>query len=74
MPRLKQRQVPYYRLQRLIRSYGLNGTRLAPALGVSAPTARKKIENPMLLTIEDLDSMNRYLGIPMEELREAIVR
>lgn len=44
------------------------------AKGVSPPTGRKRLEQPETLTLGDLDRLSRKGHIPMEELREAIIR
>ncbi|MBQ7534110.1 MAG: hypothetical protein IJT43_00645 [Stomatobaculum sp.] len=73
MPRLKERPIPFLKMQRLIRSYGYNGSNLEPVLGYSPKTIRKKIEDPRQLTLGDLEKICKSGHIPMEEIREAIV-
>ncbi len=73
MPRLKERPIPFAKVQRLIRSYGYNGSNLEPVLGYSAKTNRKKIEDPRELTLGDLEKICRNGNIPIDEIREAIV-
>lgn len=72
MPYLKPQKKPYEKMTRLLKSYGLNGTNLAQVIQCSPPTAKKRIENPELLTLQDLEHINRRAHIPMEEIREAI--
>ena len=74
MPRLKERGVKFAKIQQLLRGRNLNGPKIAVALGVTPPTANKKLEHPELFTIRDLDALNRHYGIPWEEIRESIVR
>ena len=74
MPYIKPKKKPFAKMGRLLRGYGLNGTSLAGILGVSAPTAKKLLDNPEKLTLEALDKISRLAHIPMEELREAIIR
>ena len=72
MPRLKEPEVPYSAMRMLIKSYGISGRRLADIIYCSPPTAVKKLKNPKLFTLEDLHYINKRLGIPMEEIREAV--
>lgn len=74
MPRLKKREIPFQAMTMLLKSYGMTGPKFAPVLMQSHVTAKKKIEDPSLLTLGDLDRVNRVLGIPWEELREAVRR
>lgn len=73
MPRLKQPEVKFVKVQRTIKSYGLTGTRIAPAIHVSPVTARKKLRNPELFTIRELDSISKCFGIPWSEIQESMV-
>lgn len=73
MPRLRQTVPKFDRVQRVLRSYGLNGSRIAPVLKISPVTARKKMRDPWLFTIKDLDAISRYYGIPWDEILEAMV-
>ena len=73
MPRLKERPIPFVKMQRLIRSYGYNGSNLEPILQYSAKTNRKKIEDPRELTLGDLERLCKNGHIPIDEIREAIV-
>ncbi len=73
MPKLKERPIPFQKVQRLIKSYGFNGSNLEPILGYSAKTNREKINDPRRLTLGDLEKMCKSGHIPMEEIREAIV-
>lgn len=61
-------------MSRLLKSYGLNGVQLAPVIGCSHVTAKKKIDHPELLTLGDLYNINRKVGIPTEELKDAMAR
>lgn len=74
MPYIKKPDPPYARMTRLLRGYGLNGPKLAAVLQVSAPTGQKRLTCPDTLTLGDLDRINRFGHIPIEEIREAIVR
>ncbi len=73
MPRLKERPIPFQKMQRLIRGYDYNGNNLEPILGYSPKTNRAKIEDPRKLTLGDLEKLCRSGHIPIEEIREAIV-
>ena len=74
MPYVKKPDPPFFKMTRLLRGYGFNGPKLAEILGVSRPTAHCRLEEPGRLTLEDLDRINRFGHIPIEELREAIGR
>lgn len=74
MPRLKREKPNFEPIQRLLYSYYLNGNRIAPVIGVSGTTARKKLQNPELFTIKDLWNISKCLGIPWHEILEAMVR
>ena len=74
MPYIKPAQVPFARMGRLIKGYGITITGLADVLRVSRPTARKLMANPELLTLRDLDYLNRYAHIPLDEIRQAAVK
>ena len=71
MPYLKQEK-PYAKMTRLLTGYGFNGPSLAKVLKVSEPTARKRLNRPELLTLQDIDRISRFGHVPIEELREAI--
>lgn len=73
MPRLKERPIPYQRMQMLLKSYGMNGSQLAPIIGCSPPTARAKILDPRRLTLGDLAVISKVVGIPWDEIRQAMV-
>ena len=59
-------------LQQLLRGKGFSGENLAPIIQCSPNTARKKIRDPALLTVGDLELINRRGHVPIEEIREAI--
>lgn len=65
---------PFARMTRLLKGYDMNGVTLGKVLGCSAPTARGKIDNPERLTLGDLDKLRRVGHIPLEEIKEALVR
>lgn len=70
MPRLRDSTEP---MTRLLRGYGINGNNFADVAHISPATARKKIADPSLLTIGDLDAIHRRFGIPVEEIRGNIL-
>lgn len=74
MPYIKPKAPPFQAVQRLLKGYDINATRLSALLGCSYNTARRLLERPGLLTLEKLDTICRRQHIPMEELREAITR
>lgn len=65
---------PFARMTRLLRGYGFTGPTLAQILGCTAPTARDRILHPERLTLEDLDNIRRHGHVPLEEIKEALVR
>ena len=73
MPYLRNEK-PFARMNRLLAGYKFNGPKLAKVLNVSEPTAKKRLDNPALLTLEDLDRISRFGHVPIEELRDAIAR
>ena len=73
MPYIKTRD-PFAKMTRLLLSYGMNGVKLSIVIGCSPPTGKKKLDNPELLTLAELDALHRKAHIPIEELREAIAR
>ena len=73
MPRLKQQEPKFSRLQKTLKGYGLNGTKISPVLRISPVTARKRMKDPQLFTVKDLDVLSRHFGIPWNEITEALV-
>ena len=74
MPRLKQSDPAFVKMKRLLLGYELNAARLASVLGVSEPTAKKRLDNPETLSLRDLDRINRFGHIPIEEIKSALCR
>ena len=74
MPYVKTPSRPFAAISRLIRGYGILQKDLASMLNISRPTAKKLMENPELFTLKDLDRLNRYGHIPLDEIRAAAVR
>lgn len=72
MPRVKEREPDFAGLGRTIRGYGYNSVKLAAVLGVSQPTAMRKLREPENLTLADLKRIALRGHIPMEEIRERI--
>lgn len=62
----------YVRMTRLLKGYGLTAPKLAEVLDVSPPTARQRLDDPSRLTLGDLDRINRFGHVPLDEIREAI--
>lgn len=62
----------YARMKRLLQGYELTAPKLAKVLNVSYPTARQRLMDPSRLTLGELDRINRFGHIPMDEIREAI--
>lgn len=74
MPYIPPRQVPFAKLGRLLRGYGLNSPQLAEALGVAKQTALTRLKYPGLLTLEELAMISEKAHIPMQEIRDSIVK
>ena len=78
MPRTKlgMRQPPHAELGQLISgaAYMRRATMddLGAAIGRTPKTARSRLRNPGELTVDELVRLGRKLGIPIEQLREAI--
>ena len=73
MPYIKPRERPFEKTSRLITGYCPSPPQLAKVLDCSAPTARKKLRCPELLTLSDLRKINNRLHIPAEEIRATIL-
>ena len=58
-------------LTRLLRGYEVNGRNLSVALGCAEETARKKLKDPMRITLGDLRVIHNKFGVPIEDLRGA---
>lgn len=74
MPYIKKKDPPFARMGRLLRGYGFSAPKLAEILDVSRPTAKKRLDQPEMLTLRDLDLINRFGHVPLEEIREAMQR
>ena len=74
MPTVRKAERPYAKMSRLLIGYGLNAVRLVPILNVSEPTARKRLNRPELFTIGDLDRINRFGHVPIDEIKTAMSR
>ncbi len=68
MPYVK-RELPHEKSKRLLKGYGITARRLAEILPCSEPTARKKINNPGLLSGDDWLKISRRGHIPVDEIR-----
>lgn len=74
MPYLRQRSAPGEKMARLLRGYGMTGTKLAAVLGCSERTARSRINSPYDLTFGELIRISERGHVPIEEIREAVTR
>ena len=74
MPYIKSKDPPFARMQRLLKGYGFDGPTLAAVLGCSKPTALSRIRNPETLTLAELAAINSRGHVPMEEIRDAIIK
>ena len=72
MPYKRNPAKPFESMERLLNSYKINAPALARMLGVSVPTARRKLNSPELLTLKDIGLINRMGHIDIEELRAAV--
>lgn len=71
MPYIPPKKANFEKLSRLLRGYATAPT-LADKVGCSAPTMRRKLENPELFTLDDLKKLNQRMHIPKEEIMEAL--
>ena len=61
------------RLTRLMQKYDItSGAKLAAVLECAPATGVKRFRDPNSLTVADLDRLNRFAHIPIEEIRGAI--
>lgn len=79
MPRVKLAQPkkpPFEKLLQLLYGamgiYGYKAEQLAPIMGCSPNTARRRLENPGEFTLKELGKISAGLNIPIDELRAAI--
>ncbi|MDY3078842.1 MAG: hypothetical protein SOR56_01295 [Oscillospiraceae bacterium] len=73
MPRVKCAETPYKALIILINGYlALNGKHLEDVMNCSYNKAHSRLRDPALFTLQELRTISRSLGIPIEELRAAI--
>lgn len=72
MPYIRPKQPAFAKLGRLMKGYELSGRKIAEMLGCAPATGCKKLENPGLFTLADLQKINRAAHIPADEIREAI--
>lgn len=71
MPYVKPREIPFIRISRLLRGYG-SAPELAAQARMSAPTMRRRLDNPASLTLGELRDLSLRLHIPKDEVMEAI--
>lgn len=74
MPYVKQKEPSFAKLGRLLKGYGLNGAKMAKILDRSQPTGKDRIDHPGNLTLDELSLISSRAHIPMDELRDAIIR
>jgi hypothetical protein len=76
MPRVNlwKEEIPFVKVRRLLLSYEMNGPKMGNALGKSAKTGKAKLDHPETLTLGELWKISKKVGIPVDELREAITR
>jgi len=74
MPYIKKAEPPFVRVARLLKGYGLQGKALAAVLGCSPPTARSRLEKPETLTLAELAMISSRGHVPMDEIRDAIIK
>lgn len=65
----KQNQIE---LQRLLKAYGMNATELSKLLKCSFPTAKKKLDNPGKLTVDELMEISSKGHVAIDLIRGAI--
>ena len=62
-------QRKYDKSIKLLRAYEITPVRFMAITGCSHPTAKKKIDNPGLLTTEEWNKISKRGHIPVEEIR-----
>ena len=76
MPRLREERPAHFRLLVLINgtinTLGKSTEDLARIWNCSNPTALKRLREPGTITIDQLLQLSRGLGIPLDEIRNAI--
>lgn len=73
MPKLKRAETPYDKLTILISGYlVLNNKRLEDVLKCSYGKARARMLDPATFTIGELRTISRALGVPIEDMRQAL--
>lgn len=68
----KKTNDPYDPMRRLLRGYGIDSPHLARALGCCEETARMRLKDPARLTLRELRDVCVRLGVPADEIRDAI--
>ena len=63
-------EVPFVKVQRLIKGYGISAAELGRILDVSEPTARNRMKKPEDLTLGELWKICQRGHIEMAEIRE----
>lgn len=71
MPYVKQKEVRFVKIKRLLLGYSLNPTGIAEILGCSWATASKKLNEPERFTLGELERISRTRHIPIDEIRDA---
>ena len=74
MPRLRTAQKNNLRLYALLMGRDVTASALSKTLGVCDNTARKKLRNPGLLTVDELKLVGKSFAIPVDEIREALFK
>ena len=59
-------------LQRLLKAYGMNATALSRLLKCSFPTAKKKLDKPGKLTVDELMEISTKGHVAIDLIRGAI--
>ncbi len=73
MPRIKPLcPEPFTEIRRLLKGYEFDGPKLAYVIGVSEPTARKRLKNPEEFTLGELRKIIRGSDVTADEIREAL--
>ena len=63
---------PYEEFKRLLKGYGMTGSRLARVIGKCESTARDRLHNPGSFTLNELRMLNQTGHIPADELKGAL--
>ena len=72
MPKVHTYHEDFNGVRKTLLSYKVGTTVLSRTLGVSLPTARRKLRNPEYFTLGELKTIVKKTSVPAKELERAI--